>query len=295
MSKQNNEGKATKTKTPAKAATKKVTPEKADVIEPDVLPREDAPTALILTKRDDDTPALHQLEASIQRDIQLSSKLDKAGAMVSVKIGLALQSAKSLLRHGEYEGWVGSRFGDLFSRRRAQYCAKLATSFLRSDEGAMLTLPAPRDAGNWLVVADEGSQLQGAVETFVGDMTMGELLDKHGVRPTRGRGGWRPAAWLVAQFQAENPHLQNKVFDVWSQEDQGKFKAWQETQVDGNDAAARRMAAESAWHGIRMQLADHGITRKSYTLLSAVQIEETREILALVGKEISKVLKVKEG
>ena len=266
-----------------------------NALDPVVLPPVGPEAALALTKRADDAPSLERLEASIMRDISLSSRLDKAGAMVGIKIGLALQSAKSLLRHGEYESWVASRFGGAFSERRAQYYAKLASSFLRSDEGATLALPAPRDAGNWLVVADEGSALQAAVEDFVGDMTIGELLDKHGVRPAKRKGGWRPAEWLVRQYQDENPHLKNKVFDVWSKEDQEKFKEWQEKQVDGDDTAARRMAAEGAWHSIRAQLAEHGITRKSYALLPLDQIEQTRDIIAMVAKEMAKALKGKEA
>jgi hypothetical protein len=261
-------------------------------VEPEVLPppgSEKDPHMLV--KRVQDFSSLERLEASIQRDIQLSGKLDKAGAMVGIKIGLALQSAKSLLRHGEYEGWVASRFGNVFSERRAQYYAKLAASFMRSEVGGALAMPKPQDAGNWLVVADEGSQLQAAVAAFVGDLTIGELLDKHGVRPAKSKGGWRPAEWLVRQYQDENPHLANKVFDVWPKEDQEKFRLWQDKQVDGDDAAARRMAAEGTWHGIRTQLSDHGIARKSFALLPADQIAQTRDIVALVLKELHKAIK----
>jgi hypothetical protein len=256
-----------------------------------VAPVNEFPMSHDIVRRTGDLDALERIEASVLRDIQLSGKLDKAGAMVGIKIGLALQSAKSLLKHGEYEGWVASRFGEVFSQRRAQYYAKLAASFMRSAEGGTLALPAPRDAGNWLVVADEGSPLQTAVSTFVGDMTIGELLDKHGVRPTKSKGGWRPAEWLVKQYQDENPHLANKVFDVWPKEDQEKFRLWQDKQVDGDDAAARRMAAEGTWHGIRTQLSDHGIARKSFALLPADQIAQTRDIVALVLKELHKAIK----
>jgi hypothetical protein len=305
MSKQNKAGKDVATKTTSKAAVKTAAEALAEhranqaaqaPVEPDVLPPGvGAQGRMELTKRPDDFSALERLEASIQRDIQLSGRLDKAGAMVGIKIGLALQAAKALLRHGEYEGWVASRFGDAFSERRAQYYAKLAASFMRSAEGGQLAMPLPREAGNWLVVADEGSALQKSVEAFVGDMTIGELLDKHGVRPAKAKGGWRPAEWLVAQYQGENPHLANKVFDVWPKEDQEKFREWQAKQVDGDDAAARRMAAEGAWHGIRAQLSDHGIARKSFALLPAEQLEQTRDIVALVMKELNKALKGKEA
>jgi hypothetical protein len=265
------------------------------VLDPEVLKgKDDGGEQFALTRRPEDGEALERLETSIIRDIQISQKVDKAGAMVGIKIGLALESAKALLRHGEYEGWVGSRFGEVFGSRKAQYFAKLAKAFLRSDQGAALALPPPRDAGNWLVVADDGSALQMAVSDFVGDLTIGELLDKHNVRPTKTRGGWRPAEWLVNQYQQENPHLANKVFDLWPKEDQEKFRIWQEQQVGGDETAARRMAAEGTWHTIRGLLSDHGIARKSYALLPAAQLEQTRDIIALVNKDIGRAMRTKE-
>jgi len=265
-------------------------------IDPEILPKEATAAAAAqdrmgIMKRAEDFSSLERIEASIQRDIGLSGKLDKAGAMVGIKIGLALQSAKALLRHGEYEGWVSSKFGDAFSERKAQYFAKLASAFLRSTESAALALPAPRDAGNWLVVADDGSQLQGCVEKFVGDLTIGELLDKHGVRPAKTKGGWRPAEWLVSQYQGEHEHLKNKAFDVWPKEDQEAFKKWQENQVDGDDAASRRMAAEGTWHNMRATLSDHGIGRKTWKLIPESQIDETRDILRQVLKDMDKARK----
>jgi len=273
-----------------KSATTTPTRKPSLAVTPEVVPG--APAALAPALRhEDDKDSMLRLEASIKRDIALSGKLDKAGAMVCVKIGLALQAGKSLLRHGEYESWVVSAFGEVFSARKAQYYAKLSASFLRSQQGAALALPPPREAGNWLVVADDGSALQQAVEAFVGDQTIGELLDKHGVRPARAKGGWRPASWLVRQYQADHPDLQGKPFDTWTQEQQAEYRTWQEKQVAGDDAAARRMAAEGTWASIRATLSDHGIGRKSFMLLPRRQMEETRDLCALIVKEMSKALK----
>ncbi len=266
---------------------------KPAALDPDVLPKGQPvppPQALAL-RHAEDALALERIEESIQRDIALSGKLDKAGAMVGIKIGLALQAGKGLLRHGEYEGWVGAKFGEAFSERKAQYFAKLASAFLRSNEGASLALPAPKDAGKWLVVADDGSALQKGVESFVGDLTLGELLDKHGVRPAKAKGGYRPADWLLKQYQQEHAHLANKVFDVWPQADRDAFLEWQGRQLAGDDAAARRMAAEGTWHSVRQTLADHGLGRKTFALLPREQLEETRDILAEVVKLLNKATK----
>ena len=302
MAKKQNEGQP-KAKATAKAKTEtqkakgesKAKAKLATAAEvPEVQPPTDESVAtrqVSIVKREEDNESLARLEMSIQRDIQLSSRLDKAGAMVAIKIGLALRSAKDLLRHGEYGPWVRSRFGNVFSERKGQYYLKLAEVFLRSEAGAALLMPPPSEAGNWLVLADDGSQLHASVDAFVGDMTIAELLDKHGVRPVKTKGGYRPSAWLVAQYQGEHPHLQNKAFDLWPKEDREAFMKWQAAQVDGDSAVARRMAAEGTWHTVRTMLADHGLGRKTYALLPQEQLIETYELLAQVCRAIEKATK----
>ena len=97
MAKKQNEGQP---KAKAKLDTAAEVPEVLPPTTESVTPQ---PTSIV--KREEDNESLARLEMSIQRDIQLSSRLDKAGAMVAIKIGLALRSAKDLLRHGEYGPW----------------------------------------------------------------------------------------------------------------------------------------------------------------------------------------------
>ena len=258
-----------------------------EVAEVEILPPEEKHQFL---KHPNDETSLCTIESSIMRDIQLSAKLDKAGAMVSVKIGLALIAGKAMLRHGQYDSWVSSKFGSVFSDRKARYYSKLADVFLTSTEGGKLLIPPPREAGNWLVVSDEGSQLQQSVEAFVGDMTFAELLDKHRIKPAKQKGGWRPAAWLVKQYQEEEPHLANRPYEVWTQEDKEAFKVWQEKQIDMDDSAAERMAAEGTWHKIRELLSEHGIGRKSWAMLPKEEQSDMHDILVSVARDIKKVL-----
>ena len=273
-------------KTDAKAKGGKAKPV---AVTPEVLPPEQPGEALMV--KPENLAALTQLEASIQRDIGLGAKLDKAGAMVSIRVGLALKSAKGLLKHGQYENWIKARFGEAFSERKAQYAAKLATAFLKSAEGGKLVLPPPKEAGSWLVVADEGSALQTAVEVFVGDDTLAELLDKYRIRPVRRSGGWQPSEWVVRQYQQEHPHLQNKAFADWPQADRDAFMEWQKTCQEGDSAAQKVMAAESSWQQIRDLVGEHAFTRKSHALLPREQLERAHDVLSAASKELRAALK----
>lgn len=267
------------------------------ILEPEVLPpaARQPERAALAVKRQEDAGALDQLEACIRRDIQLSGKLDKAGAMVAIRLGLALQWGKALLRHGEYQDWVRARFGDVFSERKAQYYSNLAAKFLESPEASTINIPAPAEMGNWLVVADDGSQLQTCVESFVGDCTIAELLDKHGVRPFKAKGGWRPAVWLVRQYQDDHAHLKGRPFETWPKADRDAFAVWQEKQAAGDNTFARRVAAESTWHGMRATLADHGMGRKTWMLIPRDHLAETRDIMAAVLRDIDKALRAKSS
>ena len=51
-------------------------------------------------KHEGDLAAINIIESGIRRDLNLGGQLDKASAMVSIKIGIALNSAKDMLRRG---------------------------------------------------------------------------------------------------------------------------------------------------------------------------------------------------
>jgi hypothetical protein len=259
-------------------------------VEPEVMPA--GTTAVSILRRAENANSLERIEESIQRDIVLSGRLDKAGAMVGVKIGLALQAGKALLRHGEYEPWVAARFGEQFGTRKAQYFSKLAVVFLRTERSAVLQLPPPEETGKWLAIADEVHPLTQAVAEFVGDKTIAELLDEHGVRPVRAKkGGWRPAQWLVSQYQDLHAELRNLDFEVWTPAQKEAFKLWQENQTAEDDAAPRRMAAEATWETLRATLADHGIGRKTWKLLTTDALASLHDVLSGVARDIGKALK----
>jgi len=152
-----------------------------EVFTPEVMPK-DAQIALPseatqIVKYQADAPVLTSIESSIKRDIQLAGKLDKAGAMIAIKIGLALDMAKRMIGHGFYEAWMKAKFGDIFSARRGQYYLKLAQKFQQTEYYRHLELPEKSEMGNYLAVSDESSDLGNAVSSFVGDLSINELMD----------------------------------------------------------------------------------------------------------------------
>jgi hypothetical protein len=244
-------------------------------------------------RRSTDAASLQAIEMSVRRDLEDSRKLDKAAAIVGVRLGIALQAGKSLVQHGFFETWVEKSFDD-FSVRRAQYFLKLGKVFL-TECGAALELPQAGEVGTYLVKAGDQSKLGEAVNQFISGKSLPELMEHYGIKAKPATaGGFRPSAYMLSRYIGEHQELSGTPFEQWTVEQQSAFKEWQNREVaqsDGNDAM--RVSAEGKWASLREGLADHGLKRKSFVYLTKKQLEETQAILALVSKELGKALKAK--
>jgi hypothetical protein len=247
----------------------------------------------VFLRRSTDAASLQAIEMSVRRDLEDSRKLDKAAAIVGVRLGIALQAGKSLVTHGFFETWVEKSFDD-FSVRRAQYFLKLGKVFL-TECGDALQLPQAGEVGTYLVKAGDSSALGEAVNKFIAGKSLPELMEHYGIKAKAATaGGFRPSAYMLSRYVGEHKELSGIPFEQWTVEQQAAFKEWQNREVaqsDGNDAM--RVSAEGKWASLREGLADHGLKRKSFVYLTKKQLEETQAILALVSKELGKALKSK--
>jgi hypothetical protein len=262
--------------------------QQAVALRPEVLPPETAAEAIL--KHPGDETKLRDIELCIDRSLAQSKKLSLASTFTLVVTGLALSAAKSIMRHGRYEIWVDTRF-EGFSKRQAQYICKLSEAFLR-ETGGTVQLPAQSDRGDFLMRADQDrGQFAEAIRSFIGNMTMAELLDKYRIKPKKDKGGYRPSNYLVAIYQSEHAHLQHKPFEVWPESDQTDFMEWRTRQVADDNGLAIIEAAESTWTTIRNTLTVEGISNKSFSVLPRAHIEDLYDIVELVAKNLKDALK----
>jgi len=264
---------------------------------PEVMPKGDEPQTGVLpadsaqiVKHQADLPVLASLESSIKRDIQLASKVDKAGAMIGIKIGLALDAAKRMIGYGYYEAWMQSKFGDIFSRRKGFYYMKLAQKFQLSQQYRGLVLPEKSELGNYLAVSDEQSDLGSAVSSFVGDMSINELMDKHGIK-SKLKGGWHPADRDVEEFVRDYPELKGKDFDTWAEADRERFKSWLDKAQSGDMDMAKRLNAEGYWGKLTIEIMSKGMTEKSWSVIDTKMLTELHHALGALHREIGKAIR----
>jgi len=267
---------------------------------PEVLPKGEDLGALTLpensaqiVKYQADAPVLTSIESSIKRDIQLAAKVDKAGAMIAIKIGLALDMAKRMIGHGFYEAWMKAKFGDIFSARRGQYYLKLAQKFQQTEYYRHLELPEKAEMGNYLAVSDESSDLGNAVSSFVGDLSINELMDKHGVK-SKLPGGWHPADRDMEAFVRDYPELRGKPFDTWADADREKFKTWLANQQAGDMDFAKKMNAEGFWSKLTIDIMNKGLQEKTWGVIDNKMLTDLHHALGTLHKEIGKAIKTNE-
>ena len=267
---------------------KKKEPTTAVALNADVLPPETAGEALL--KHPGDEAQLRDIETCIQRSLMASRKLDMASTFMGVTIGCALRAAKVIIKGGLYEKWVETTFPH-FSERQAQYYGKLSDVFMR-ETGARLALPPPKEMGTFLMRTDQDAgQFADAIRSFVGDMTMAELLDQYKIKPKKAKGGFRPSSYMVKRYQDEHAHLANKPFEVWSETDQTAFQAWRDKEVSDDSGAATMEAAEATWTSIRDTLTTQGVTKKTYACLTKDAMSEISRVMGLVKQNIDDALK----
>lgn len=264
---------------------------------PEVMPKDNAialPTETAqIVKYQADAPVLTSIESSIKRDIQLAGKLDKAGAMIAIKIGLALEMAKRMIGHGFYEAWMKGKFGDIFSARRGQYYLKLAQKFQQTEYYRHLALPEKSEMGNYLAVSDEMSELGVAVSSFVGDLSINELMDKHGVK-SKLPGGWHPADRDMEAFVRDYPELRGKPFETWADADKEKFKTWMATQQAGDMDFAKKLNAEGFWSKLTIDIMNKGLQEKSWGVIDNKILTDLHHALGTLHREIGKAIKTNE-
>lgn len=257
----------------------------------EVLPPETPAESLL--RHAGDEASLSNIKLCIERGLATSRKLAVADTFTSVGVGLALRAAKGMIKAGMYEKWVETEFPN-FSERQAQYYSKLGDVFLRETDASRLALPPAKEVGTFLMRADEmTSPFAVAVRQFVGDMNMAELLDKYRIKPKKAKGGYKPGNYMIARYQAEQPSLANKPYEVWSDQDKAAFQEWSAKEIEGDGGAQTIVAAEGVWTNLNTMLIEHGMKRKSYAVLTKKQLMDIKETLASVNKNVGAALNTK--
>lgn len=214
--------------------------------------------------------SLDAVAASVRSAASTFVKLGDAQAFVSICIGIALNNAKKMLRHGEFGNWCDAEFSGVLSGRQRQYHMRLAEIFL--DERNTLALPAPAEIGGWLMNQRQDGELGAEIRKFRQGLDYSELLATKGVKvkiKTEKPDTYNPPALLVAGYRKVRPELAGVDPKNWGEEARAGFSEWAERNADKGSPMFRAMAAEGWWKKIRELLVDHYATRAAWRWTAA--------------------------
>lgn len=138
---------------------------------------------------------LAAFQAHTAKQLALIYKAETENVLRRIFIGLALWRIKASLKHGEFGPWLKKHVAAGHSH--INHMMRAAQTFV---EKARLAQPDVLTLTNGQLAVDvAGSdaptrKLVAAAEKFVGEMTWGELLDKHGIKDAAKTGGARTKA-----------------------------------------------------------------------------------------------------
>jgi len=121
--------------------------------------------------------------------------LDQGAAHIGLRVGICQEIAKQLVKHGEFEHWRDAIFGLAWSDSQLSYFHSLGKTFLQKYRHLLPNAKSDRkllSAGDIEPETIIPPNLEGPAREFIGDKTLADLLDEHGIkkRPTgKPRGG----------------------------------------------------------------------------------------------------------
>ncbi len=233
-----------------------------------------ASSELDVVRKANEATNLQAIEQCIRRDLEMTRKLTDAHCFMAISIGLNLNAAKHLIRHGLFSDWAKRCFSKELSPRTMQTYMKLSKVFI--GKAKELALPKPRETGMWLMQQSRNSgELANAVHTFVGERSIAELYEDYGIKAKKDKGGWHPNNYLLKVYLQEegHEHLADIPIEDWSEEDLAAYQAWEAAEIAANEGVLNIEAAISVWTNLANKIKTQ-MTRKSYAYLTTAARED---------------------
>lgn len=133
-------------------------------------------------KNKESFPLLQQVADAIQGHL---CALDRGAAYIAVRVGVCLEIAKQLVKHGEFENFRDGVFGHQWSESTLQFYHALGKQFLKQHKEL---LPHAKGDRKLLTAEDIDPEqivpphLETPAEKFIANKTLADLLDEYGIK-----------------------------------------------------------------------------------------------------------------
>lgn len=221
-------------------------------------------------RRYEDRDLLQQVADTIETNL---IQLERNAAYIGLRVGVCLEIAKQLIKHGEFQGWYKAAFY-AWEERQLRYYHSLGKEFLKQHKDL---LPHATSNRKLLTAEDVDPEviiprnLETPAKEFIGDHTLADLLDEHGIKKKtparRGNGGDHGGGKARAEkYQDPNWERNEAIIQI---------RAW----INDFDIPLRR-------------LRDAIIDKKKHALLPPETIQEYRAGIDAVRMECKDILDV---
>lgn len=140
-----------------------------------------------------DKAQLAKFQSRTAEQLALIQTTEHGNVVRRLFVGLALHSIKASMKHGEWLPWL-KKNAKGNSYRQTAYMMSAALAFVEEARVAKPELLAITSGETSLDLDTKNGatrKIAAAAEKFVGELTWGELLDKHGIKDAKKLGGAR--------------------------------------------------------------------------------------------------------
>lgn len=142
-----------------------------------------------------DAKQLAHLQQGVIEQVKVMTRLRGEEALRGLLVGMTLLRIKASLPHGQFTPWIKGNLA--WSERYCRYMMQLGLVFVEKTKAKKPEILAlPGEQVELALDGMEGAQRQifAKAQKFVGDLSLTELFEKHGLKEVKKLGGKRTAA-----------------------------------------------------------------------------------------------------
>lgn len=170
------------------------------------------------------------------------------------------------------------------------YCIALATKWMKNSELPLEKAALLLEAGDSKDASPKARKVEQLAFDFVGEDTLTDLLDKHGIKVKGKKGGDNQ---LQKWLREHHPKLVGSAVRDLPKDIKAEWMKFLEAQYagDSDDPDTLRIMAETHWNVIYAGLFEHGIDKRDWTHLNRKDLERLHGVLVDLKRLIGEALK----
>jgi hypothetical protein len=167
---------------------------------------------------------LNQLAVRANEELDAIKRMETGAALRAIRFGIVMYQVKATLPHGQFLKWRDQSFPAL-KRTQAGFYMSLALTFVEKSKANLPEVLALPEVQTDLPLDQQqgpSAEILGKAYAFVGDCSLNELLDKHGIKGKGKLGGARESDDAEKPIKTAEELAAQKLEEISAWLDTGK-------------------------------------------------------------------------